>query len=541
MLNSKFRRSNNNLDLKLPAVASVCGLLLAAGASHAIAAGTKIYRPTFPAGRHTPYILTPKAGPAAHINSPSVFGVRPGHPFLFTIDARGKRPMKFAADNLPAGLQLNDATGIISGVLRTAGTQHVILRASNAWGSATQKFTIVVGNTIALTPPMGWNCYNAFANKFNEPLILQQARDLIRERLMDHGWTYICIDDGWQGKRTGPDHAMEPNPRFADLPRLIQRIHAMGLKFGLYSTPWVTSYAQYPGGSAMNPQGTWHKPTISKRGHVNKNILPWAVGKYSFDVADARQWAAWGVDYMKYDWHPIRYAQVYPMYQALLHSGRDIVFSLSNDAPFKGAARWIPYANLWRTTGDSRDNWKNLKGHWLTQPKWAKFARPGHWNDPDMMTIGVVGWGHLRPSDLTPNEQYTEVSAFCIMAAPLIIGCDLNRMNAFTRNLITNDEVLAVDQDPLGIEGVPVNPRGAKAARQVWVKPLADGSKAVGLFNIGSHRAVVTASWKELGIEGPQAVRDLWRQKNLGVFNGGFAAEVPSHGVILVKIGREVN
>jgi len=461
--------------------------------------------------------------------------VRPGHPFLFDVQAAGKRPMTYTARGLPNGLRLRAHSGIISGVLSAAATFHITLAAKNSAGTALQNFTIIVGSNIALTPPMGWNCYNAFGNHFDQRLILQQTHDLLRQGLNRYGWTYVCIDDGWQGNRTGPDHALEPNARFSNMPGLIRRVHALGLKFGLYSTPWVTSYAQYPGGSAMNPAGLWHKPTIPKRGHVNKNILPWAVGKYSFAHADARQWARWGVDYMKYDWHPIRYAQVYPMSMALQHSGRDIVFSLSNDAPYAGAGKWIPYANLWRTTGDSRDNWKNLLGHWQTQPKWAHFARPGHWNDPDMMTVGTVGWGHLRPSRLTPNEQYTEVSAFCLMAAPLMLGCDLNHMNAFTRNLVTNEEVLAVDQDPLGVEGVPVNPRGTHARRQVWAKPLSDGSVAAGLFNLHRRPEIVTARWSDLRLQGSRMVRDLWRQRNVGVFNGRFSALVPAHGVVLVS------
>ena len=517
-------------------VAGIAAVAIAAANQSAMGVGAGIYRPSFPANSHRAYILTPKSGPAAHINSPGVFGVRPGHPVLFTVEASGERPMQFSATDLPAGLKLNARTGMITGIVHERGIFRVTLHARNSDGTASQRFKIVVGHSIALTPPMGWNPYNAFSNNFNQKLIMRQSRDLVREGLNNYGWNYICIDDGWQGKRTGPGHAMEPNKRFEHLARMIKRIHAMGLKFGLYSTPWVTSYAQYPGGSADNPQGLWHKPKRPEHGYTNGRYFPWIVGKYSFDNADARQWAAWGVDYLKYDWYPNRYAQIYPMYKALRHSGRDIVLSLSNNAPYKGAAKWTPYANLWRTTGDVRDNWKSLEARWLTQPKWAPLAGPGHWNDPDMMTIGWVGWGRLRPTFLTPNEQYTEVSAYCLMAAPLILGCDLNHMDAFTRSLITNEEVLSVDQDALGVEGVPVNPRGTKADRQIWVKALASGSRAVGLFNLGSHTTVVSASWQELKLHGPQEIRDLWRQKTIGVFNGEFAAQVPSHGVVLVRI-----
>jgi alpha-galactosidase len=257
------------------------------------------------------------------------------------------------------------------------------------------------------------------------------------------------------------------------------------------------------------------------------------MGKYQFENQDARQWAQWGFDYLKYDWNPIRYAQVRQMYEALRHSGRDIVFSLSNNAPYPRAAKWIPYANLWRITGDSRDNWPNLRYHWQAGAKWAHLQRPGHWNDPDMMTLGWVGWGRRQHySHLTPNEQYLEVSSFSLMGAPLILGNNLNRMGAFTMNLLTNSEVLAVDQDSLGIAGIPVF---RHSNTQVWMKPLSDGSKAVGLFNLGDRPTVVTATWQELQLHGPQLVRDLWRQKDIAVSTRRFSAEVPPHGVVLIK------
>ncbi len=503
------------------------------------AARALVYRPVFPAGNQK-YILTPPPSKKPYFNNARVFGVRPGSSFLFTLAVSGMRPMQFSAAGLPAGLRLNAQTGQISGVLTPAeiGPHTVRFRASNARGIATGKLTIVVGNTIALTPPMGWNSWNCWAGAVDQSRVLAAARAMVSSGLVNYGWTYICIDDTWQAGRGGPWNAIQPvKSRFPDMHGLARQIHGMGLKFGIYSTPWTTSYAGHVGGSSMNKRGVWHRPRISKKGRLNRNILPWAIGKYHFETQDARQWAAWGVDYLKYDWNPIRYPEVHRMYQALRHCGRDVVLSLSNSAPYKGAAKWIPDANLWRITGDSRDNWPNLRGHWQAGAKWAHLQSPGHWNDPDMMTIGWVGWGkHQHYTHLTPNEQYVEVSAFALMGAPLILGNNLSRMGAFTRNLLTNSEVIAVDQDPLGVAGRPVFRHGG---RQVWVKPLADGSMALGLFNLGSRPARVTVSWRRLHVHGARVVRDLWRQKNIGIAASRVTARVGPHGVVLLEISKK--
>ncbi len=503
------------------------------------AAQALVYRPAFPAGS-TKYILTPPVSTLPKFNGARIFGVRPGSPFLFNLAVSGARPMRFSADGLPSGLLIDSATGRITGILRTSqtGTHIVTFHAANAIGSATGKLEIVVGNTIALTPPMGWNSWNCWAGAVNQSRVAAAAKAMASTGLINFGWTYICIDDTWQGKRGGPFHAIQPvRSRFPDIKALCRQVHRLGLKIGIYSTPWTTSYAGHVGESSMSPTGAWKRPTVSKRGRVNRGILPWAVGKFHFEKKDAKQWAVWGIDYLKYDWHPIGLSAVQRMDDALRHSGRDMVFSLSNAATYKGAVKWIPDANLWRITGDSRDNWPNLCGHWQAGAKWASLQSPGHWNDPDMMTIGWVGWGkHQHYSHLTPNEQYTEVSAFAMMGAPLILGNNLNRMGAFTLNLLTNSEVLAVDQDALGAAGMRISSRNKL---QVWMKPLADGSKAIGLFNLGDKAALVTASWPQLHEKGPQMVRDLWRQRNIGSASHRISAMVPPHGVILLRIFKK--
>ncbi|HZP59255.1 MAG TPA: putative Ig domain-containing protein, partial [Opitutaceae bacterium] len=480
-------------------------------------------------------ILTPPAPAEPRINGPRVFGVHPGSPFLYTIPATGDRPMTFAADKLPEGLVLDAATGHITGTLAKPAGYDVTLRAKNARGETTAPFHIEVGEKIALTPPMGWNSWNCWATSVDQDKVLRSAKAMATSGLVEHGWTYINIDDTWQGTRPGPTHALQGNEKFPDIKALCDAIHALGLKAGIYSTPWVTSYAGYAGGSAENPEGTWTKPAGPKK--VNRDILPWAIGKYSFAAADAKQWAEWGIDYLKYDWSPNRPPETAEMANALRASGRDIVFSLSNNAPFTGAADWARLANCWRTTGDIRDSWGSMTRNGFSQDKWRPFAGPGHWNDPDMLVVGDVGWGpKLHASRLTPNEQYTHISLWCLLSSPLLIGCDLEKLDAFTLSLLSNDEVLAIDQDPLGKQAAQTVVDGR---RQIWVKELADGSHAIGLFNLSRRPDTFAAVWSQLGLTGPQRVRDLWRQKDLGVFKDQFSTEVPPHGVVFVRVWPE--
>jgi alpha-galactosidase len=484
------------------------------------------------------YILTPKAPDAPQINGAKVFGVRPESPFLFIVPATGKRPIVFGADNLPTGLTIDSSTGLITGTLTTPGTYDVTLKAQNDLAVAYEKFKIVVGDKIALTPPMGWNSWNCWAQNVSDKNVRNSAKAMVDSGLINHGWTYINIDDTWQGARGGEFNAIQPNKKFPDMKELGDYVHSLGLKIGIYSTPWITSYAGYPGGSSDEPNGSWEKAANYEK---NKRF-----GKYAFDTNDAMQYAQWGIDYLKYDWHTNDEQHTAQMANALKASGRDIVYSLSNSAPFDKAAIWAKWTNCWRTTGDIRDAWskKQLSPNesqwaqgvidiWQQHLKWAPFSGPSHWADADMLVVGKVGWGKPHPSKLTPDEQYSHISLWCLWSAPLLIGCPLDQLDDFTQNLLTNDEVLALNQDPLGKMAKQLPPDGND---RVLVKDLEDGSKAVGLFNTAEGYIAVKVTWQQLGVTGNQTVRDLWRQKNIGIYKDGFEAVVRPHGVILIKI-----
>lgn len=491
------------------------------------------------------YILTPAPADTPRINGARIFGVRPGSEFLYTIAATGLRPMTFAAEGLPKGLKLDARTGRITGRLTAPGEYVVRLTARNALGSYDRELRIVAGDRIALTPPMGWNSWNCWARDVTQEQVLASARAMVEKGLVNHGWSYINIDDGWQGRRGGPYNAIQPNAKFPDMKALTREIHGMGLRLGIYSTPWIGTYAAHIGSYSDNPDG---ENEWIKAGNHNEHFRyqkeggdywkdrreVYRHGPYSFVEQDVKQWGEWGIDYLKYDWSPNDCYHVREMHDALRRLDRDIVFSLSNSAPYGDAPQWVRYSNCWRTTGDIRDTWESMSGIGFAQDRWLPFTGPGHWSDPDMLVVGMVGWGpKLHYTKLTADEQYTHISLWTLLAAPLLIGCDMAQLDDFTVSLLTNDEVIEVNQDPLGVQAVPVWRQGDQV---IYAKHLEDGSMAVGLFNRGWQAVKMNFTLRMLGLRGRQTVRDLWRQKDLTECSDKFETTVAPHGVVLVKV-----
>jgi len=460
-------------------------------------------------------VLTPKPSAKPQINGAQIVGVRPGHPLLYKIAATGEEPITYSASHLPKGLQLDPATGRITGKLDKAGTYKVEVHAQNKLGSAKRNLQIDCGDTITLTPPMGWNSWNCFAGAVDDGKVRAAADAMVSSGLINHGWTYINIDDCWEGKRDA-EGRIQPNEKFPDMKALADYVHSKGLKIGIYSSPGPKTCAGF--------EASWQHEDL-----------------------DAQQYAAWGFDYLKYDWCSYdgvqdrslpdlpRFKKPYEVMEAALGKvDRDIVFSLCQYG-MGDVWKWGAEVggNCWRTTGDINDKWSSMAGIGFNQAGHEKFAGPGHWNDPDMLVVGRLGWGQLRPTHLSPDEQYTHISLWSLLAAPLLIGCDMSQMDEFTVSLLSNDEVLAVSQDPLGKQAARIAKNGGL---EVWVKDMADGSKAVGLFNRGDKPATVSVTAAELGLKGKLRVRDLWRQKDLGKFPDSFGSEIPRHGVILVQI-----
>ncbi len=468
-----------------------------------------------------PYILTPKESPLPKINGAKVYGQRSNMPFLFAIAASGNRPMSFDAVNLPPGLKLDRKNGIISGKVAEAGIYKVGLTAKNKLGSAKSVLKIIIGNKIALTPPMGWNSWNVWGLTVDQNKVIASAKVYKEKGLINHGWSFINIDDGWEIPGRSPDLKRDAagnilcNSKFPDMKALGDSIHALGLKFGIYSSPGTLTCGGY-------------------------------TASYQQEINDARSYASWGIDYLKYDWCSYdRIAKDHSltelkkpylvMRDALDNVDRDIVYSLCQYGMGK-VWEWGESVggNLWRTTGDITDTWESLKEIGFSQKVNAKFARPGAWNDPDMLIVGWVGWGpSLHPTRLTPDEQYTHISLWSLLSAPLLIGCDLTRLDEFTLNLLTNDEVIALNQDPLGKQAIQ---KYDKDGIQIWIKDLEDGSKAVGIFNLGTAAQKFSFNFSDFNLPSRLMVRDLWRQKDLGSFGGKFETAIASHGVTLIKL-----
>jgi alpha-galactosidase len=364
-------------------------------------------------------------------------------------------------------------------------------------------------NGLALTPPMGWNSWNKFACNVSEDLIKQAANAMVSSGMKDAGYRYVVIDDCWQVDRDAQGNIVADAKRFpSGMQALADYVHSKGLKFGLYSDAGTGTCQNRPGG----------------RG---------------YEFQDARQYAAWGVDYLKYDWcnHSTQDSQAsYSiMRDALKKSGRPIVFSLCEWGSTKPWLWAADVGNLWRATGDILDKWDaTVKWGGMgvvqildTVDGLQSYAGPGHWNDPDMLEVGNSG--------MSLTEYRAHFSMWCLLAAPLMAGNDIRSMTADIRDILTNKEVIAIDQDPLGREGHRVK---RADGLEVWAKQLADGGRAVALLNRTAAEAKVTASWTDIGYPEHVAakVRDLWAKKDLGEKTGEFSAAVPSHGVVMVRV-----
>jgi len=356
---------------------------------------------------------------------------------------------------------------------------------------------------LARTPPMGWNSWNHFACEVSDAVVRAQADAIVTTGMKSVGYVYILIDDCWQGTRDAAGY-IRPNARFPDMKALADYVHSKALKIGIYSSPGPKTCGGY-------------------------------MGSYGHEEQDAQTYAGWGMDYLKYDLCSYdgmgdQVAAYKKMGGALEKTGRPMVYALCQYGMQKGW-QWGASVggNLWRTDDDIRDDYYVMSELGFGQNGLEQFAGPGHWNDPDMLEVGNGG--------MTNDEYRTHMSLWCILAAPLITGNNLAAMDAETRNLLTNPEVIAIDQDPLGIQGHRIKQEGPL---EMWMKPMKDGSAAVGLFNRGWGAMPVTLNFRDVGLGNSAVVRDLWAQKDLGPMQEKYTAIVPQHGVVMLQIKRGI-
>ena len=480
-----------------------------------------LFRIAMPEATRERYCLTPKAPAKPRYNGPAVLGASPDAPVYFRLPFSGVKPMKFSVSHLPKGLKLDRKKGVISGSVANPGEYTIKLKARNKAGRGKGQLTLKVGDTIALTPPMGWNSWNCWGLEVSQEKVYESAKALISSGLADYGYCYVNIDDAWQGASRSDDGTLLPNDRFPDIVALGEWLHGNGLRLGIYSSPGALTCGGY-------------------------------LGSLGHEEQDVATWNSWGVDYLKYDLCGYRAIlkempsvgkaeHIKPyliMKEALSKQPRDICYSICQYG-LEDVWTWGQEAggNLWRTHGDLTDKWERVvRIGFVKQRNLAPFSGPGHWNDPDMLVIGKVGWGEgLRDTRLTPDEQYSHVSLWALLAAPLIIGGDLSSIDEFTLNLLCNNEVIAVDQDPLGKQASMLL---EKDSMQVWGRPLNDGSYSAGIFNLGDEAAnvVITEMLEAAGYTDVSHIRDLWRQKACPE-----EALVPSHGVVLLKFNSAGN
>ena len=491
-------------------------------------------------------ILTPKPGPEPRINGPKVFGARPGRPFVYRIPCTGQRPIQFVADGLTNELRLDSGRGIVSGrVPPRRGEYLITLKATNRHGTAIRPLKLVVGDTLALTPPMGWNSWYIHYHRVTGKVMREAADQMVASGMADHGYMYVNIDDCWM--RIAPEHYQQvkqrlagidtkgvvgrtrdtegnvlPNDNFPDMKAMTDYIHSLGLRAGIYTSPGPQTCQRYE-------------------------------GSYQHERQDAEQYAAWGFDFLKYDWCAYRHVATgegldrlqrpyRKMADILKTLDRDIVYNLCQYG-MGDVWQWGGEVggNCWRTTGDlGLARGSRLPGFFhigLSNAAHWKHARPGQWNDPDYILIGWVGQarGHGigKPTSLTADEQYSYMSMWCLMAAPLFFSGDMGKLDEFTLNVLCNPEVIDVDQDPLGKQAKPVRQTEDEL---VLAKPMEDGSLVAGLFNLSESVRTIHLDWSEVDLEGPRRVRDLWRHKELGTFEKRYSVKIPRHGVRLIRI-----
>ncbi|MBI5959501.1 MAG: glycoside hydrolase family 27 protein [Chloroflexi bacterium] len=370
---------------------------------------------------------------------------------------------------------------------------------------------------LAQTPPMGWNTWNTFGPDINETLLSEVIDLFVHDGLRDAGYTYVVIDDLWSAPERVNGRLTWDTAKFPHgIKALSDYAHSKGLKFGIYSCAGTYTCGNQP-------------------------------GSYGYEEIDAQTFAEWGVDFLKYDFcyvppgvnGPMLYRR---MGQALRATGRPILFNICEWGRHK-PWKWGTQAggHMWRTTGDIADSWESiLKIGFQEQAELAPYAGPGHWNDPDMLVVGMYGKGNVAQGGCTEAEYRSHFSLWCLLAAPLMIGCDVRKMSPSTRAILLNHELIAVNQDELGCQGYRVGQVDyAYEIAETWAKPLADGSIAVGLFNLGTRQPrLISVPWESLGLHPQRAchVRNLWTGEDLGGFTASFSIPVDSHDVVIIRI-----
>jgi alpha-galactosidase len=539
-----------------------------------------VYDATLPAG-NAKVILTPAPSENPRINGADIFGAYPGNPFLFKVAATGKEPLSYSAKNLPQDLSIDAKSGIITGTTPTKrGEYSVQLTVENSTGKASEELLIVVGDKLALTPIIGWSSWYTYSIHISGELVRNIADAMVENNLHNYGWTYINIDNGWQAVDRHPDtKALQGNEKFPDIKSLAGYLHNNGLKFGLYSSLWMSCFRGYMGGTAPNEELDFSEYVVPMDERETPNTL-FGHNKHRFKFSasstvgpvwladiDARQMAEWDIDFMKYDWFDRTYEKddngeylrkengqlIDHLPDGLSHYkdennvqrwlkdyrsvGRDILLSSSPNHNSPQDAMMAKYVHLWRITKDIQAKWSYVEDALGAELHGRIYnnTSPGHYADLDMLQIGST---HRGPTPLTPAEQYSMVSIWALLAQPMLLSCDLTILDEFTRSLMSNYEVIDINQDRLckPAERIALN---NEESLLLFKKQLVNGKFAVGLFNISDEQQEISFSLEHLKLKGNWNLRDVWKQSDIGTISDKFTARLDKHGTVLLQLDKQ--
>ncbi|HEX7505371.1 MAG TPA: putative Ig domain-containing protein, partial [Polyangia bacterium] len=521
-----------------------------------LALATALEAPAFAA--QTDITISTAAAPATpRILGATVIGATPGSPFLHTISATGQAPLTFAATGLPSGLTIDASSGTISGTTPAAASYPINVSVTNSSGSATATLTLTAGSTLALTPPMGWNSYDSFDANVKES-DMKAAADAMKTLLQPYGWNTVVIDYRWYDPedvidangRYLPSKSKYPSATGSDgFKSVASYVHSRGLSFGIHLMRGIPRTAVTANSPIANSTST-----ASQAGNTG-DTCSWDTHMYGVkgdtDAGKAwydsiyQQYADWGVDFAKvddmmnpYGGNVLHSAEVLAVHNSIVKTGRSIVLSLSpGPNQTKDVAVLNANANMWRQVNDFWDTngLSSISDEFTAALNWSKTSgiTPGHWPDADMLPLGTIG---SRQCAFSHNQQVTVISLWAIMPSPLIFGGMMTKLStdSWTLALLTNEEVLAVNQDALGARGKQIT---ASGSTEVWAKDLSGGRKAVALFNRGTQDATVSVTFSQLGVTGTPPVRDLWHRADATGMTSGISVNVPHDGALMYTLG----
>ena len=511
-------------------------------------------------------MLPPPTAPQIH--GPYVVGIFTGTPLIWTVPVTGQRPMSFSAKGLPRGVSFGRVSGTFTGTIAKTGDYPVQVSVKNRKGHETATVHLVADKTLALTPPMGWNSYDAYGDNVTEAETLDNAMYL-KHNMQPYGWDTVVVDYRWYdpgaynnnaNERAGAKLTMDDYGRLLPSPNrfpsaadsagfrpLADKIHALGLKFGIHIMRGIPRNAV----TANTPiEGSGYYASEAAN---TADVCGWCPDMYGVRADTAagqayydslfRLYASWGVDYVKMDdtSQPYHKGDIDDVRNAIDKCGRSIVYSLSpGETSIDEAAHVAAHANLWRVSGDFWDDWSALHREFDIADRWRSYVGPGHWADADMLPLGHLSVGRRSVGDdrqtrFTKSEQTTLMSLWCLLPAPLMLGAAMPDNDQWTLSLLTNPEVLALDQEA-----------GAKPAWraehnediEIWERKLADGSVAVGVFNLDDVDVDRVVSRGELGLSGRYMVRDLWQRKDKGMMPNHLVLHITRHGTSLLRFRK---